>query len=240
MRFRLRTRLRRNVSIWSFVSTDELLPYGLFLSSPLFHSCPLSISLSRSSTSFSITSTAAGRRLSRRSIFHESSLDVGKSMDDGADFFREFGGTCQDSATKREASEIIERLLAGPTVRQRMVLRFWNQPDLMSASAADVSAWMDNWYAEDPHRLDAWALWKRESGEDGGRSPKNIDIVPIGAGEEYLARVKAGASTPAPVIEMASGPAPPVSRRPLFVMLAIVVVVVLATFAMANMGYISY
>ena len=80
-------------------------------------------------------------------------------------YIRDLGGACPENATIQEASAIIERLLAGPTVRQRMVLRFWNQLDLMSAGAADVSAWMDTWYAEDPHRLDAWTLWKRESGD---------------------------------------------------------------------------
>lgn len=117
-------------------------------------------------------------------------------------YIRDLGGACPDNATKREGSAIIERLLAGPTVRQRMVLRFWNQFDLMSAGASDVSAWMDNWYAEDPHRLDAWTLWKRESGDNGGRSPGSIDRVPLGAGQEYLARVTAGASAARPETTM--------------------------------------
>ena len=110
------------------------------------------------------------------------------------EFIRDLGGACPDNATKREASEMIDRLLTcRPTVRQRMVLRFWNRLDLMSAGVDGVSTWMDRWYAEDPNRLDAWTLWKRESEDDGGRLPGSIDRVPLGAGQKYLARVKAGA-----------------------------------------------
>ena len=108
------------------------------------------------------------------------------------EFIRDLGGTCADNVTKQEASEIIDRLLTSrPTARQRMVLRFWNRLDLLTDGVEGVSAWMDRWYAEDPHRLEAWTLWKRESGDNEGRSPSSIDSVPLGAGQEYLVRVKA-------------------------------------------------
>ena len=107
------------------------------------------------------------------------------------EYIRDLGGTCSENITKQQASEIIDQLLASrPTVRQRMVLRFWNRLDLLNAGVEGVSEWMDQWYEDDPHRLEAWELWKRESGDDGGRSPTSIESVPLGAGQEYLARVK--------------------------------------------------
>jgi len=108
------------------------------------------------------------------------------------EFIHDLGGTCADNVTKQQASEIIDWLLASrPTVRQRMVLRFWNRLDLLTTGVEGVSAWMDQWYEGDPHRLEAWELWKQESGDNGGRSPASIDSVPVGAGQEYLVRVKA-------------------------------------------------
>lgn len=108
------------------------------------------------------------------------------------EFIRNLGGTCTEDVTKQQASEIIDQLLTSrPTIRQRMVLRFWNRLDLLTTGVEGVSAWMDRWYDEDPHRLEAWELWKQESGDDGGRSPASIDSVPLGAGQEYLVRVKA-------------------------------------------------
>lgn len=114
--------------------------------------------------------------------------------DSQRDYIRALGGTCPDSATRGEASQLIDSLLANrPTARQRMVLRFWNRLDLMHAGVDGVSAWMDRWYAEDPYRLEAWILWKREVGDAGDRSAEGVDRVPLGAGQEYLARVKVGA-----------------------------------------------
>jgi len=108
------------------------------------------------------------------------------------EFIHDLGGTCAETVTKWQASEIIDQLLASrPTARQRMVLRFWNRLDLSTAGVEGVSEWMDQWYEDDPHRLEAWELWKRESGDDGGRSSTSIDSVPLGAGQEYLMRVKA-------------------------------------------------
>jgi len=108
------------------------------------------------------------------------------------EFIRDLGGTCAENVTKSQASEIIDQLLAArPTVRQRMVLRFWNRLDLSTAGVEGVTEWMDRWYEDDPRRLEAWELWKRESGDDGGRSPTSIDSVPLGAGQAYLVRVKA-------------------------------------------------
>jgi hypothetical protein len=108
------------------------------------------------------------------------------------EFIHNLGGTCAENVTKWQASEIIDQLLAArPTVRQRMALRFWNRLDLSTAGVEGVTEWMDRWYEDDPRRLEAWELWKRESRDDGGRSPTSIDSVPLGAGQAYLARVTA-------------------------------------------------
>lgn len=107
------------------------------------------------------------------------------------DYIQALGGSCPNGASMADASRIIDGLLATrPTVRQRMVLRFWNRLDLLDAGVDGVSAWLDKWYAEDPDRIEAWAIWKRESGDQGLRLSECVDGVPLGIGTEYLARVK--------------------------------------------------
>jgi hypothetical protein len=111
-------------------------------------------------------------------------------------YIRDLGGSCPPEATKDEASAIIDALLAKrstvrrPTVRQMMVLRFWNRMDLINSSVDEISDWLDAWYEEDPDRLLAWELWKYENGDTGGRNRDLINIVPIGAGKTYLERIK--------------------------------------------------
>ena len=106
------------------------------------------------------------------------------------------GGQPYEGMTKREASEAITSLTDrdGPTVRQKMVLRFWNRLDMLSCSVDEVSYWMDDFYRQDERHLDAWELWKYENGDRGGRSIDQIDTVPIGAGFEYLQKVSSGNS----------------------------------------------
>ena len=106
------------------------------------------------------------------------------------------GGQPYEGMTKREASEAITSLTDrdGPTVRQKMVLRFWNRLDMLSWSVDEVSSWMDDFYRQDERHLDAWELWKYENGDRGGRSIDQIDTVPIGAGFEYLQKVSSGNS----------------------------------------------
>ena len=100
--------------------------------------------------------------------------------------------------TKAEAQIGIEELLkrrhalqAGqqsPTDRQLMVLRFWNRSDLTRKSKWDVEQWMEEFYTHDPLRKAAWEMFKNEIGDDGTFS--NPEIVPIGAGEQYLFKIK--------------------------------------------------
>lgn len=108
------------------------------------------------------------------------------------DYVAALGGTCTDGMSKAEASGMIDALLASrPTVRQRMVLRFWNRLDLSGSGVDGVSAWMDHWYAEDSDRTEAWALWRSETGDQGQRTSDCVERVPLGEGDRYLARVKA-------------------------------------------------
>jgi hypothetical protein len=100
--------------------------------------------------------------------------------------------------TKAEAQIGIDELLKrrhalqasqqNPTPRQLMALRFWNRSDLTRKSKWDVEQWMDGFYAEDPQRKAAWEMFKNEIGDDGTFS--NPEIVPIGAGEQYLLKIR--------------------------------------------------
>ena len=132
------------------------------------------------------------QRLGREQERGERAATANRVTPKQLEFIHDLGGTCVDNVTKQQASEIIDCLLTSrPTVRQRMALRFWNRLDLLTTGVEGVSAWMDRWYEADLHRLEAWELWKQESGDNGGRSPASIDSVALGAGEEYLVRVKA-------------------------------------------------
>ncbi|MCK9420624.1 MAG: hypothetical protein M0R70_14730 [Nitrospirae bacterium] len=119
--------------------------------------------------------------------------EANKATDKQIKYIRDLGGSCPVDATKIGASEIIEKLLdSRPTLRQQMVLRFWNRTDLLKAGVEGVSNWMDQWYEEDPARGLAWELWKRDAGDYGGRSPNEVPTVPLGAGFDYLKKVKNG------------------------------------------------
>lgn len=119
--------------------------------------------------------------------------EANKATDKQIKYIRDLGGTCPEAATKQDASDIIQKLLASrPTVRQQMVLRFWNRTDLLKAGVEGVSNWMDQWYAEDSDRSTSWDLWKRDAGDYGGRSPADVPTVPLGAGFDYLKKVKNG------------------------------------------------
>jgi hypothetical protein len=107
------------------------------------------------------------------------------------DFIRSLGGTPPAGISKAEASSLIERLLAEehtqerrPTLRQLMVLRFWNRMDLENSSKYEISEWLDRFYNENPFRKGAWEMFKLEQGDDGSQSDPSR--VPLGVGETYL------------------------------------------------------
>ena len=97
-----------------------------------------------------------------------------------------------EGLTRRAASEMIDEFFSNPppTNRQLMVLRFWNRLDLSGCSRREISDWMDAFLNEDYNRWGAWELYKKESGDDGLQN--DPEVVPIGVGESYLARVRRG------------------------------------------------
>lgn len=109
-------------------------------------------------------------------------------------YIEDLGGDAEQDLTKSQASELINSLLEfSPTVRQRMVLRFWDRLDLLEKGKDAVSDWMDEWYAEDENHLLAWELWKEENGDMGERDSYLMELVPVGIGYEYLTRLNAKA-----------------------------------------------
>ena len=107
-------------------------------------------------------------------------------------FIKTLGGKLDSNATKQDASDLIDQLLqTQPTARQLMVLRFWDELKRSNEGVEGVSRWMDNFYLEDPDRLLAWIEWKSESVDAYSRDFASVELVPLGAGKQYLARIKA-------------------------------------------------
>jgi len=107
-------------------------------------------------------------------------------------FIQSLGGKLDSNATRQEASDLIDQLLQNrPTVRQQMVLRFWDELGRGNTGVEGVSRWMDSFYLEEPDRLLAWMEWKKESADAYSRDYASVESVPLGAGNKYLARIKA-------------------------------------------------
>ena len=105
-------------------------------------------------------------------------------------YIRALGGEVPANLGKWEASDLITQLksrASSVSPRQMMVLRFWNKLELAKAGHARVSDWMDDWYKKDGLHLEAWELYKRESGDDGGQG--DPDRVSIGAGYTYMKKL---------------------------------------------------
>jgi DNA polymerase III epsilon subunit-like protein len=115
-----------------------------------------------------------------------------------AAFIRSLGGTIRRSATKGEASDLIESLLGKKqiTSRQQMVMRFWARERQPDEGPREVSEWMDAFYQEDGDRKLAWDLFKNETEDNGLQGDPNR--VPLGVGPDYLARIKAGGDSAVP------------------------------------------
>jgi hypothetical protein len=71
-----------------------------------------------------------------------------------------------------------------------MVLRFWDKvPPPEDWGKNEVIEWMDAWYTENPARLYAWELYKKEVGDTGNiRDPESVGV---GIGNAYLEKVVA-------------------------------------------------
>lgn len=106
-------------------------------------------------------------------------------------FIQKLGGTLPPNATKQQASELIDELLSErPTIRQQMVLRFWDREDLLSSGVEGVASWMDDFYSANPARREAWELWKRETPGSSGRGLHCLEKVSPGMGKHYLFRAR--------------------------------------------------
>jgi hypothetical protein len=109
-------------------------------------------------------------------------------------YLRALGASIPPGLTKQQASDLLDHLVgsrASVSNRQMMVLRFWDCLYVADTGRRGVSAWMDDFYAEDQDRPAAWEWWKEENGDVGRQDPP--EKVPIGIGPTYLARVKARA-----------------------------------------------
>ena len=109
-----------------------------------------------------------------------------KATEGQLQYIRDLGGNPSAELSHADAGEIIKQLLARqqPTPRQMMVLRFWNRMDLTQSSKDEITAWLEQFYNEDPRRKAAWEAFKLKNGDDG--SQHDPSWVPIGAGKSYL------------------------------------------------------
>lgn len=90
--------------------------------------------------------------------------------------------------SKREASEMIERIFEGPTNRQKMFMRFCNRIDMLDKTREQVSQWMDDYIQTNPSHWEAWQVFKSDIQDDGGQN--NPEMVTVGVIQKYLARQK--------------------------------------------------
>lgn len=106
-------------------------------------------------------------------------------------YIETLGGKLPESCTKKEASVLIDQLLnsnGSITVRQQMILRFWNKTPQSDWGKSQVSVWMDQWYDQDSDHQLAWELFKEEHWDTG--MSQDLNKVPVGEGLKYLAKVK--------------------------------------------------
>ena len=119
-------------------------------------------------------------------------------------FLQAMGVSVPEGYTEAAASDrIASELGSGQpvTVRQIMLLRFWDRLDLADKGRTAVDEWIDGWYTEAPDRLEAWELWKSENGDCGRQdSPERVSV---GAGKAYLERVNINARETKPQQPMA-------------------------------------
>lgn len=104
------------------------------------------------------------------------------------EFMIKLGVPVNPSMTKGEASELIsdalERKESGVSERQMMILKFWNKLELSSLNRRQVSDWMDEWYAEDARRREAWERYK-----ESVNGVENLDRIALGEGYRWLSEL---------------------------------------------------
>ena len=129
-------------------------------------------------------------------------------------YIRALGADAPHGLTKEDASEMITalRLKASVSNRQIMVLRFWDRMDLQVEGRHAVSAWMDEFYSDDPARKDTWEEFKRAYGDDG--SQRDPSWVPMGAGWKLCVPApEVEAVRISPTVSSQPPPTPPPSER---------------------------
>ena len=142
-------------------------------------------------------------------------------------------GSISPLATKGEAAHMLARLFGEQpiTPRQAMAMRFWDRDPRPGESPLAISAWLEEFYQEDPDRRRAWNLFWAERARDAGES----ELAADGVGQTYLVRIKQGGIAALPKI-VPERPTPP-PGRPLarsrylgFVLGAVVAAVVVVAF----------
>lgn len=102
------------------------------------------------------------------------------------DYIRNLGGCADAEMTKGAAARLIDALLQRrpPTPRQVMVMRFFDRLDLASKTKEEISAWIDDLYAQHESYERAWDRFKLDIGDD--RTIQDPTIVPLGAYRQYI------------------------------------------------------
>ena len=102
----------------------------------------------------------------------------------------DLGGKIAPGLTKGQASAQIDSLLERrpPTPRQQMLLRFFNRLDLSQLTKAEISAWLDELFCNQPDCEAAWERFKLDTDHDPRcRDPS---VVPVGAFQQYSSGAK--------------------------------------------------
>ena len=150
-------------------------------------------------TPLSGLNTSEASLLIEKLLEHSTPPSEQSATEKQVQYIRDLGGNPPLGLSKADASLLIPQLQAKqretfakqvtPTLRQIMVLRFWNKMDLAQSSRWEVEQWLTQFYNEDQRRRAAWEAFKLDNGDDG--SQNNPSRVPIGAGEIYMSRSSA-------------------------------------------------
>ena len=113
-------------------------------------------------------------------------------------FVQRFRGSLSPNATKGEAAKMVERLLREQPLSPRLerLRRFWNQTLPAGTGPVEFLEWLLGFHATDPDRQRAWRLFAVET--DDNLRHADPARVPLGAGTDYLARIKRGGEAARP------------------------------------------
>lgn len=117
--------------------------------------------------------------------------DFGKATEKQINFMSENRIRFSKNCTKTQASDKISDFLnsrRSVTDRQLMVLRFWKRTYMSRLGKQGVSEWLNGWYSDDPMRLKAWELWKKDN--KSSNASNDPQLVPLGMGYVYLQKIQ--------------------------------------------------